>query len=81
MRLLKVPTVMGEWHEDTTNRFMAAMTGDGGAVVLSGGGVLVGSPQEAINLAAWLIVMAEGQMKGDFSEDRFIELLDKIRAV
>lgn len=79
MRLLKVPTVMGEWHEDTTNRFITGMIGDGQAVYLSGGGVLVGTPQEALNLAAWLLVMASGDVS-DFSMERFLALVDKIRA-
>jgi hypothetical protein len=62
----------------------------GTAIVLSGGNVLVGTPEEALNLAAWLYVMAsdivrtkaadeDDKISKPEMEGMFLDLCDKIR--
>ena len=80
MRLLKATTPVPEdWTTDTINRFMVSATAN--HIYLAGGGTDVGTPQEALNLAAWLLCLAMMELPGTTDENwqKFFLLFQRIQ--
>ncbi len=64
---------------DTTNRFLVGMSGDG-LVILGSARLLRGpiTPDDALNLAAHLVVLA-GILAADDCDERFCKIVKEIR--